>query len=167
MGAGGGRSMNMQQILQSGAARDAAGNVMNKNRGLSDYSSMRDMFDGGGAGRSGDTFQGGGVASMLANAIGIAPSGPARERDLELAANAAAGVALKPDVVKPVLEAEKGLLGQSPMQMFGGQQPAEYQPVTDVELMQFASGLAPQDQAMFRSMTRDQQIQAMMNYRRR
>ena len=66
--------------------------------------------DGGGAGRSGDTFQGGGIASMLANAIGIAPSGPARERDLELAANAAAGVALKPDVVKPVLDAEKGLL---------------------------------------------------------
>ena len=49
MGAGGGRSMNMQQILQSGAARDAAGNMMNKNRGLSDYKSMRDMFDGGGA----------------------------------------------------------------------------------------------------------------------
>lgn len=36
---------------------------------------LRDMFDGGGAGRSGDTFQGGGSISALANALGIRPMG--------------------------------------------------------------------------------------------
>lgn len=33
------------------------------------YTSLLDMFDGGGAGRSGSTFQGGGLFSVLANAF--------------------------------------------------------------------------------------------------
>ena len=33
------------------------------------YISLIDMIDGGGAGRSGDTFQGGGILSALANAL--------------------------------------------------------------------------------------------------
>lgn len=33
------------------------------------YTSLLDMFDGGGAGRSGSTFQGGGILSALANAF--------------------------------------------------------------------------------------------------
>ena len=33
-------------------------------------SALRDMFDGGGAGRSGPTFQGGGIISSLGNAMG-------------------------------------------------------------------------------------------------
>lgn len=33
------------------------------------YTSLMDMFDGGGAGRSGATFQGGGILSALANTV--------------------------------------------------------------------------------------------------
>jgi hypothetical protein len=169
MGAGGGRSMGLSEIIKSGAHRNAAGDVINNKRSLSNYDSFRDMIDGGGAGRSGDTFQGGGVASMLANAFGVAPSGAQRERDLELATNAFAGVSLDPRVATPVVEAERGLLGkgQSPLERFGGQQPPQYQPVTEMELMQFMYGLSPEQQAVFGRMTRDQQIQAMMQYRGR
>ncbi len=39
------------------------------------YTGLRDMFDGGGAGRSGATFSGGGVLSRAGNAMGIAPAG--------------------------------------------------------------------------------------------
>lgn len=42
--------------------------------GSGGYTSFADMFDGGGPGRSGDTFQGGGMISMVGNALG-GPSG--------------------------------------------------------------------------------------------
>ena len=42
---------------------------------LGDYSSFADMFDGGGVGRSGDTFQGGGLLSILGNLTGTKPRG--------------------------------------------------------------------------------------------
>lgn len=104
------------------------------------YLNLKDMFDGGGPGQSGDKFMGGGLLSMLGNALGIAPYGANRERDLEMAANVAAGVALKPEVAAPVMRAEemaysgRGDYGmpQQPMQ-YGGrgdygmpQQPMQY-----------------------------------------
>ena len=36
---------------------------------IGEYKNLLDMFDGGGAGRSGDTFQGGGILSELANLV--------------------------------------------------------------------------------------------------
>jgi hypothetical protein len=39
------------------------------------YTGLRDMFDGGGAGKSGATFEGGGALSRAGNAMGIAPAG--------------------------------------------------------------------------------------------
>lgn len=39
------------------------------------YTGLRDMFDGGGAGRSGATFSGGGALSRAGNALGITPAG--------------------------------------------------------------------------------------------
>jgi hypothetical protein len=39
------------------------------------YTGLRDMFDGGGPGRSGPTFEGGGALSRAGNALGIAPAG--------------------------------------------------------------------------------------------
>lgn len=44
---------------QSGARRQRPG--------LGEYQGILDMFDGGGPGQSGDTFQGGGLLSALAN----------------------------------------------------------------------------------------------------
>jgi len=115
-----------------------------KGRGLMDdqkrYKNFADMFDGGGMGRSGDKFEGGGLLSMLGNALGIAPYGAQRERDLEMASKVAAGVALKPEVAQPVIRAEEMAYGgrgdygmpQQPMQ-YGGrgdygmpQQPMQY-----------------------------------------
>ena len=40
-----------------------------------DFSSISDMFDGGGAGQSGSTFQGGGLLSVLSNMAGAKPRG--------------------------------------------------------------------------------------------
>ncbi|MFT6675931.1 MAG: hypothetical protein ACJAVM_002128 [Sulfitobacter sp.] len=40
-----------------------------------EFSSFGDMFDGGGAGRSGDTFAGGGLLSVLGNLTGTKPRG--------------------------------------------------------------------------------------------
>ncbi len=45
------------------------------------YTGLRDMFDGGGPGRSGPTFEGGGALSRGANAMGIGPVGSRAERD--------------------------------------------------------------------------------------
>ena len=61
------------------------------------YLNLRDMFDGGGMGRSGDKFEGGGLLSMLGNALGIAPLG-SRQREEQLAAlsQGAAGMAVNP-----------------------------------------------------------------------
>ena len=46
-----------------------------KSGGFGGFTSVRDMFDGGGAGRSGDTFQGGGLISAVGNAARVAPRG--------------------------------------------------------------------------------------------
>ena len=40
---------------------------------------LRDMFDGGGAGRSGDEFEGGGILSLIANLL-ASPYGSQRDR---------------------------------------------------------------------------------------
>jgi len=44
--------------------------------GIFGYESVRDMFDGGGRGQSGDRFEGGGVLSDAANAAGFTPVSP-------------------------------------------------------------------------------------------
>lgn len=75
--------------------------------GQKGYLNFIDMINGGGMGRSGDKFEGGGLLSMLGNALGIAPYGAQRERDLEMASKVAAGVALKPEVAQPVIRAEE------------------------------------------------------------
>lgn len=42
--------------------------------GLLDFISLRDMFDGGGAGKAGTRFEGGGLSELL-NGLGIRPLG--------------------------------------------------------------------------------------------
>lgn len=42
--------------------------------GLLDFISLKDMIDGGGAGRAGQTFEGGGLSPIL-NSLGIRPMG--------------------------------------------------------------------------------------------
>jgi hypothetical protein len=170
--------MGLSELMKSGMAAKDAG----------PYKNFADMFDGGGAGMSGDTFRGGGLMSILGNALGIAPYGAARERDLEMAANAAAGVAIKPDIMKPVIDAERDAVGgvtqtklppaaQSPLQALGGQQPPAYQPVSydprgpmygdqnavsDQELMQFAQTMHPDNRYFFLNSDRATQVQSYL-----
>ena len=71
------------------------------------YLNLQDMIDGGGMGQAGDKFEGGGLLSMLGNALGIAPLG-SRQREEQLAAlsQGAAGIAVNPPA--PVQRAYSG-----------------------------------------------------------
>jgi hypothetical protein len=66
---GGGRDRDGMGGMSSGAGAGAASG------GMGGYTGLRDMFDGGGPGRSGSTFSGGGRVSGIANAAGISPRG--------------------------------------------------------------------------------------------
>jgi hypothetical protein len=59
---------------RGGRDRDGMGGA-SRSGGSGGYTGMRDMFDGGGPGRSGSTFSGGGRVSGIANAAGISPVG--------------------------------------------------------------------------------------------
>ena len=60
-----------------------------ENGGFFGFKSIKDMFDGGGRNAEGQTFQGGGPLSAMANAMNIAPSGY-HARQAEISANAPA-----------------------------------------------------------------------------
>ena len=159
--------------------------------GRKSYLNLKDMFDGGGMGQAGAKFEGGGLLSMLGNALGIAPYGAARERDLELAANALAGVAIKPDVVKPLVDAEQKAVGGLPMDGAPGfrdsRQPGmgdirqttlppapqpsfdprgpmygDQNAVTDQQLMQFAQTMHPDNRYFFLNSDRGTQVRSYL-----
>ena len=60
-----------------------------ENGGFFGFKNIKDMFDGGGRNAEGQTFQGGGPLSAMANAMNIAPSGY-HARQAEISANAPA-----------------------------------------------------------------------------
>jgi hypothetical protein len=61
-------------VERGGRDRDGIGKGSSSG-GSGGYTSIGDMFDGGGPGRSGKTFSGGGRVSGIANAAGISPVG--------------------------------------------------------------------------------------------
>ena len=63
--------------------------------GYDDVSALRDMFDGGGAGQSGDEFEGGGILSLLANLL-ASPYGSQREMERQAVAEAVAASSPRP-----------------------------------------------------------------------
>ncbi len=65
---GGGRDRDCMGSMSAGTGAAASGGL------FGGYTGIRDMFDGGGPGRSGSTFSGGGRVSGIANAAGISPS---------------------------------------------------------------------------------------------
>ena len=62
---------------------------------LGEYTGFQDMFDGGGAGQSGPTFEGGPLSDAL-NALGVRPHGYRRREDI------AARGGVNPDRGRPV-----------------------------------------------------------------
>ena len=63
--------------------------------GYDDVSALRDMIDGGGAGQSGDEFEGGGILSLLANLL-ASPYGSQREMERQAVAEAVAASSPRP-----------------------------------------------------------------------
>ncbi len=118
-----------------------------------------DRIDGGGMGQSGDTFEGGGLLSMLGNLF-ASPYGsqdPERRarRDAFYAGEPMAATGFNPTPVRTAGEMSTGgdprpsvlrqgmqpapyqPQAQSPLERFGGQQPAPYQPQAPSPLEQF------------------------------
>lgn len=78
-GGGGGGGMAGPMGYQSSSSGSATpmgggGDYVEQSRNASPYTSLADMFNGGGAGRSGSTFQGGPLSGTL-NAVGVRPAG--------------------------------------------------------------------------------------------
>ena len=66
---GGGRDRDGMGGMSAGAGAAASGGL------FGGYTGLRDMFDGGGPNKQGDTFSGGGRISAIANAAGVSPRG--------------------------------------------------------------------------------------------
>jgi len=93
-----------------------------------------DRFDGGGMGQSGEKFEGGGLLSLLGNAL-MKPAGYADRQS--------AMGSMRPQM-RPAMQHGSGSgmtptnnyvpPQQSPLEMFGGQQPAPYQSPSPLEM---------------------------------
>jgi len=93
---------------------------------FSDYINSRDMFDGGGAGKSGAEFEDGGILSFIANLL-AKPLGSRQNEQPTQATGASDIVPLIRPMTKPV-PTPSPTGGMSPLQAFGGQPPAPYSP---------------------------------------
>ena len=91
------------------------------------YKGLLDMIDGGGANAEGNEFQGGGLLSVIANAIATPYGSSGRMRD---------DMQAQRPVARPAGRFGNGSINSvaatpaqlSPLEMFGGQQPAPYSP---------------------------------------
>ena len=107
------------------------------------YRGLLDMIDGGGANAVGNEFEGGGLLSMIANAIATPygssdrmPDDMQAQRPVMRPADAFApnATSIRPQAQSPLemfggqQPAPYSLQAQSPLEMFGGQQPAAYSP---------------------------------------
>jgi hypothetical protein len=97
-------------------------------RGLMDgqkgYLNFIDMINGGGMGAAGDKFEGGGLLSMLGNALGIAPYG-SREREAQLKAMAEGSASMSAQGAAPAAGPVKRAseMATAPLNEFGGAGP--------------------------------------------
>lgn len=110
---------------------------------MPDYLNFRDLIDGGGAGRAGPTFQGGGLLSMIANALAT-PYG-SRNRDVGQPMSA-----LRPmPMTRPQARPAPAGSGMTPANNYVGPPP-----------MPQVSG--PDIKAMFEQALRDQMLDAVV-----
>lgn len=72
--------------------------------GLLDFLSLRDMFDGGGAGASGSEFKGGALSDLL-NSLGIKPMGSMQHMEQARPMARPAGVPPMPQPMAPAAPA--------------------------------------------------------------
>jgi hypothetical protein len=116
---------------------------------MAEFLDFLDRFDGGGAGKVGDQFEGGGLLSLIGNAL-MKPAGYADRKSgmgsmrpqMRPAMQHGSGSGMTPtnNYVPPQQSPLEQFGGQqpapyqspSPLEMFGGQQPAPYQPPSPV-----------------------------------
>ncbi len=103
-----------------------------------------DRFDGGGMGKSGDKFEGGGLLSLLGN-IFATPRGSEDRAKKEALAGLLGNTRpnMRPNRPASIAPAATPALAQSPLEMFGGQQPAPYSPTMQGSGMTPANNYAP------------------------
>ena len=103
-----------------------------------DFLDFMDRFDGGGAGKKGDQFKGGGLLSLIGNAL-MRPAGYADRQS----AMGSMRPQMRPPMQSPMQspmqppapqQSPSAASGQSPLTMFGGQQPADYQSPSPLEM---------------------------------
>lgn len=108
-----------------------------------------DMIDGGGAGQMGDKFEGGGLYSVLGNLVGSPYGSQDEERKAARmeaygSDNIGGGPMAAPAPVTNVAGQPMGApTGQSPLEMFGGQQPAAYTPPPAQSPLEMFGGQQP------------------------
>ena len=106
------------------------------------YKGLLDMINGGGANAEGNEFQGGGLLSVIANAIATPYGSSDRMRD---------DMQAQRPVARPAGGFGNGSINSvaatpaqlSPLEMFGGQQPAPYSPTMQGSGMTPANNYAP------------------------
>lgn len=167
-----------------------------KGRGLMEgqkgYLNLIDMINGGGMGRAGDKFEGGGLLSMLGNALGIAPYGSRdrQEADKAALANMAANMATQPvqrvysgrgnygmpedpraiaadamSALKPGMGAiTQTTLPPAPQPSYDPRGPmyGDQNAVSDQQLMQFAQTMHPDNRYFFMNSDRPTQVRSYL-----
>ena len=116
------------------------------------YTGLRDMVDGGGAGRSGDTFQGGGLRSGLLNAIGVRPLGY-NQRQAEMQ---------KSPQRRPMMQ-QGNSMQQRPMQRPDVRPMMPLQPISVQPLVGGYGGMDEYTAAMMRAINSAPQAKPMMS----
>ena len=108
------------------------------------YKGLLDMINGGGANAEGDKFQGGGLLSILANALATPRGSEDRAKEEALAGllgNTRPN--MRPNRPASIAPAAAPAPAQSPLEMFGGQQPAPYSPTMQGSGMTPANNYVP------------------------
>ena len=108
-----------------------------------------DRFDGGGMGKSGDKFEGGGLLSLLGN-IFATPRGSEDRAKKEALAGLLGNTRpnMRPNRPASIAPAATPALAQSPLEMFGGQQPAPYSPTMQGSGMTPANNYVPSEETL-------------------
>lgn len=160
--------------------------------GQKGYLNFIDMINGGGMGATGPKFEGGGLLSMLGNALGIAPYGSRERQEADKAAlaNMAANMATQPvqraysgrgsygmpedprAIAADVMSALKPGMGAITQTTLPPAQQPSYDPrgpmygdqnaVSDQQLMQFAQTMHPDNRYFFMNSDRPTQVRSYL-----
>jgi len=99
---------------------------------MADFLDFMDRFDGGGAGKKGDQFKGGGLLSLIGNAL-MKPAGYADRQSGMGETRPQMRPPMQSPMQSPAPTNNYVPPQQSPLEMFGGQRYADYQSPSPLE----------------------------------